>query len=59
MDERPIKRRGGRRDDIASEGVQTFNMTAAELCEHLRRMTLKSAEYCKRYERRRWGGEYE
>ena len=42
------KRRGGRRDDITTEGVQTFDMTAAELCEHLRRMTLKSAAYCKR-----------
>lgn len=49
------KRRGGRRDDITTEGVQTFDMTAAELCEHFRRMTLKSAAYRKRYERRRWG----
>lgn len=53
------KRRGGRRDDITTEGVQTFDMTAAELCEHLRRMTLKSAAYRKRYERRRWGWGYE
>lgn len=53
------KRRGGRRDDITTEGVQTFDMTAAELCEHFRRMTLKSAAYRKRYERRRWGWGYE
>lgn len=38
------KRRGGRRDDITTEGVQTFDMTAAELCEHFRRMTRRISQ---------------
>ena len=49
----PTKRRGGRRDDNVTEGVQTFEMTAAELYEHLLRVDRKSAEFSRRYGCRR------